>query len=196
MARPRDPKVDEAIVTATVALLGERGFGSMTVEAVADRAGVGKPAIYRRFADKAALVEAVISWQPLEPELPDRGDTRAELWEAVRKGLPTDGAGYLRLVGGLVAEEERHPELIAALRAHLLLPRRAIVIGLIARGRPIPAYDNTNTHDLTRHAIERHETHQNSVQRVRNALQPLGCKAEAKICKQKKPIREISRFSD
>jgi AcrR family transcriptional regulator len=135
MARPRDPKVDEAIVTATVALLGERGFGSMTVEAVADRAGVGKPAIYRRFADKAALVEAVISWQPLEPELPDRGDTRAELWEAVRKGLPTDGAGYLRLVGGLVAEEERHPELIAALRAHLLLPRRAIVIGLIARGQ-------------------------------------------------------------
>ena len=51
----------------------------MTVEAVADRAGVGKPAIYRRFADKGALVEAVISWQPIDPKLPDRDDTRAEL---------------------------------------------------------------------------------------------------------------------
>jgi AcrR family transcriptional regulator len=135
MARPRDPKVDEAIVAATVALLGERGFGSMTIEAVAERAGVGKPAIYRRFADKAALVVAVISWQPLEPEVPDHGDTRAELWEAVREGLPTDGAGYLRLVGGLIAEEGRRPELIGALRTHLLLPRRAIVVRLIERGK-------------------------------------------------------------
>ena len=135
MARPRDPKVDEAIVAATVALLGERGFGSMTVEAVADRAGVGKPAIYRRFADKGALVEAVISWQPIDPQLPDRDDTRAELWEVVKSGLPADGAAYLRLVGGLVAEEERHPELIAALRTHLLLPRRKIVVRLIGRGQ-------------------------------------------------------------
>lgn len=135
MPRPRDPDVDEAIVAATVALLGERGFGGMTMEGVAERAGVGKPAIYRRFADKAALVEAVISWQLPELDLPNHGDTRAELWEAVRKGLPTDGPGYLRLIGGLVAEEARHPELIAAFRTNLLLPRRAIVVALIERGK-------------------------------------------------------------
>jgi AcrR family transcriptional regulator len=135
MPRPRDPKVDEAIVTATLALLGERGFGAMTVEAVADRAGVGKPAIYRRFADKAALVETVIRWQLPELEVPDRGDTRGELWEAVRKGLPADGAGYLRLIGGLVAEEEQHPELIAAFRENLMAPRRALVASLIERGK-------------------------------------------------------------
>jgi len=135
MPRPRDPNVDEAIVAATVALLGECGFGAMTMEGIAERAGVGKPAIYRRFTDKAALVEAVIGWQLPELELPDRGDTRAELWEAVRKGLPSDGVGYLRLIGGLVAEEAHHPELIAAFRTNLLTPRREIVIALIERGK-------------------------------------------------------------
>jgi len=135
MPRPRDPNVDEAIVAATVALLGERGFGAMTMEAVAERAVVGKPAIYRRFADKVALVEAVIRSQLPELEVPDRGDTRAELWESVRKGLPADGPGYLRLIGGLVAEELRHPELIAAFREHVLLPRRAVVVALIERGK-------------------------------------------------------------
>jgi AcrR family transcriptional regulator len=135
MARPRNPEVDDAIVAATLALLGERGFGAMTIEAVAARAGVGKPAIYRRFADKAALAEAVIARQLPELDVPDLDDTRAELWQAVQKGLPSDGPGYLRLIGGLVAEEARHPELIAAFRDNLLLPRRALVIGLIERGR-------------------------------------------------------------
>ena len=135
MPRSRDPKVDEAIVSATVALLGERGFGAMTIEAVAERAGVGKPAIYRRFDDKATLVETVICWQLPELEVPDRGDTRAELWDAVQKGLPADGPGYLRLIGGFVAEEAAHPELIAAFREKILLPRRGVVAALIERGK-------------------------------------------------------------
>jgi AcrR family transcriptional regulator len=135
MARPRDPEVDDAIVAATLALLVERGFGAMTIEAVAARAAVGKPAIYRRFADKAALVEAVIARQLPELDVPDLGDTRAELWQAVERGFPPDGPAYLRLIGGLVAEEARHPELIAAFRENILLPRRAIVAALIERGR-------------------------------------------------------------
>jgi len=107
----------------------------MTVEAVAARAGVGKPTIYRRFPDKAALATAVISRQLAELEVPDLGDTRAELWAAVETGFPADAASYLRLIGGLAAEEERHPQLIAAFRRRILLPRRATVQGLIERGQ-------------------------------------------------------------
>ena len=55
MARPLDPDIDIAIKAATLALLRERGFARMSMEAVAGAAGVGKPAIYRRFADKATL---------------------------------------------------------------------------------------------------------------------------------------------
>jgi AcrR family transcriptional regulator len=134
MARPLDRNVDEAIVEATVVLLAEQGFAAMTMEAVAKRAGVGKPAIYRRFPDKPSLVTAVISRQLPALEVPDLGDTRAELWTALEKGLPADGPSYVRLIGGLIAEERRHPELIEAFRQHVLRPRRAIVQGLIERG--------------------------------------------------------------
>jgi AcrR family transcriptional regulator len=135
MARPLDPDVDEAIVAATLALLGERGFGAMTIEAVAAEAGVGKPAIYRRFADKAALATAVVSRQLASLDVPDLGDTRAELWLAVETGFPADAPAYLRLIGGLAAEEKRHPELIAAFRENVLGPRRAAVQALIERGQ-------------------------------------------------------------
>lgn len=134
MARPLDRKVDEAIVEATLALLAERGFAAMTIEAVAERAEVGKPAIYRRFPDKPALVVAAIERQLVAIEVTDRGDTKAELWAAMDKGLPADGPSYVRLIGGLIAEEKRHPELIEAFRSHILLPRRAAVQSLIERG--------------------------------------------------------------
>jgi AcrR family transcriptional regulator len=107
----------------------------MTIEAVAATAGVGKPAIYRRYPDKAALATAVIASQLQPIEVPDLGDTRAELWLAVDRGFPADGPSYVRLIGGLIAEEERHPELIAAFRERILLPRRETVAGLIERGQ-------------------------------------------------------------
>jgi AcrR family transcriptional regulator len=136
MARPFDPDIDRAITGATLQLLRERGFARMSMEAVAGAAGVGKPAIYRRHADKAALVAAVIDTQLPALEVPDDlGDSRAELWQAVERGFPEDGAAYVGLIGGLIAEQERHPELIAAFRRSVLLPRRAIVQGLIERAQ-------------------------------------------------------------
>ena len=43
-----------AILRAALAELLERGYGGMSMEGVAERAGVGKPAIYRRHRDKAS----------------------------------------------------------------------------------------------------------------------------------------------
>lgn len=135
MARPLDPGVGDAIEAATLALLTERGFARMSMEAVAAAAGVGKPAIYRRYPDKAALVAAVIAGRLPELDPPDLGDTRAELWQAVERGFPADGAAYVGLIGGLIAEQERHPELIEAFRRSVLNPRRAVVGALIERGQ-------------------------------------------------------------
>jgi AcrR family transcriptional regulator len=56
-------RIDEAIVQATVRLLAEKGFAEMRMEEVAVLAKVGKPAIYRRYSDKAELVTAVIRSQ-------------------------------------------------------------------------------------------------------------------------------------
>ncbi len=135
MARPLDPDIDVAIETAALTLLTERGFARMSMEAIAATAGVGKPAIYRRFRDKAELVAAVVAAQLPALDPPDLGDTRAELWEAVTQAFPANGPAYVGLIGGLIAEQERHPELIAAFRDSVLLPRRAIARALIERGQ-------------------------------------------------------------
>lgn len=138
MARPLDPRVDEAITDATLALLNERGFAAMTMEAVAEAAKVGKPTIYRRFPSKAALVTAVLERQLPELEqleVPDLGDTRTELQTLISTGFPPDGPAYVRLTGGLIAEQERHPELIEAYRTNILRPRRGITCALIERGK-------------------------------------------------------------
>jgi hypothetical protein len=50
-------------------------------------------------------------------------------------GLPPDAVGYTALIGGLIAEHRRHPELIETFRTALLLPRRATAISVIERGQ-------------------------------------------------------------
>ena len=67
--------------------------------------------------------------------VPDLGNTRAELWQAVELGFPEDGQAYVGLIGGLMAEHKRHPELIDAFRRAVLLPRRAIGLALVERGQ-------------------------------------------------------------
>ena len=133
--RPRDPGVDRALTGAALALLADRGFAGMTMDAVAQAAGVGKPAIYRRYRDKAELVAAAIATQLPAMDVPDLGDTEAELRGALAQGLPADGDAYVGLIGGLAAEHRQHPELIAAFRDRVLGPRRAAVRAAIERGQ-------------------------------------------------------------
>jgi AcrR family transcriptional regulator len=54
--RPRDARIDAAILTATADLLVEVGYPNLTLAAIAERAGTTKPAIYRRWSGKADLV--------------------------------------------------------------------------------------------------------------------------------------------
>jgi AcrR family transcriptional regulator len=60
VGRPRDPRVDEAIRAAVLSLLVEEGYQATTIQAVARRAGVGAPSIYRRWSTRAELIEDAI----------------------------------------------------------------------------------------------------------------------------------------
>ncbi|TFV64522.1 TetR/AcrR family transcriptional regulator [Geodermatophilus sp. DF01-2] len=59
--RPRDPSRDGVIRAAILRLLAEVGYGSLTMDAVAAEAGVGKATIYRRWRTKHDLVVDTIS---------------------------------------------------------------------------------------------------------------------------------------
>jgi AcrR family transcriptional regulator len=53
MGRPRDPSAHGRLLDATRTLLRDVGYQQLTMEAVALRAGVGKPTLYRRWHSKA-----------------------------------------------------------------------------------------------------------------------------------------------
>lgn len=58
--RPRSGDIDRAIVEAAQAILGEAGFGGLTVAGVAARAGTTRPAVYRRYSTVAELATVAI----------------------------------------------------------------------------------------------------------------------------------------
>jgi len=134
--RPRSVEADRAILAATVDLLAEEGYGGVTMEGVAARAGVGKATVYRRWPSKSALVVDAISacrenrWQP-----PDTGSVREDLLVFVRgfmDHIRTSDAG--RVMPALVTELARSAELAAAFREGFVQPRRARVLDAIGRG--------------------------------------------------------------
>jgi len=77
--RPRDPRIDAAILRATTDLLVEIGYANLTMAAVAERAGTTKTALYRRWSSKAELVhEAAFPAAPTAIATPP-GDLRADV---------------------------------------------------------------------------------------------------------------------
>ncbi|CAN5830602.1 TetR/AcrR family transcriptional regulator [soil metagenome] len=77
--RPRNPELDATILQATMELLCEAGFTGTTVEAVAERAGVGKATIYRRWATREDLLLAAGGEMGPCPGDPDCGNLRDDL---------------------------------------------------------------------------------------------------------------------
>lgn len=87
-ASRRNERSRRAILDASMELVGEVGYGKLTIEALAARAGVGKQTIYRWWPSKAAvLLEAfttVVNDEEYEAGIPDTGDLEADLKGVLR----------------------------------------------------------------------------------------------------------------
>ena len=135
VGRPRDPRLDAAIVEATLQLLAEGGYTSLTMEAVAALAGVGKATLYRRYSGKEQLVVDAVATLAEPPEVVQGSAVRDELvarLEAVRRKSDTSLAG--KIFPRLISAGADNPELMRLYRAQVLDPRRAVFKGVLARG--------------------------------------------------------------
>jgi AcrR family transcriptional regulator len=134
--RRRSPEADRAIRAATMELLAEAGFGGLSMDGVAARAGVGKPTIYRRYPSKVALVCDVIrAVAEEEGPVPDTGSVRDDLVAVLARTCEALGQGPAgRIAAGLVAEMVRNAELAEAWRATAVAARRRTVLGILERG--------------------------------------------------------------
>lgn len=79
MARPRRSDIDERLLAATRELLDRVGYEGLTMEGVANEAGVGKPALYRRYTSRAHLAFAATVEASALPDMPDTGGLRSDL---------------------------------------------------------------------------------------------------------------------
>jgi AcrR family transcriptional regulator len=94
--RPRDPRLDDALLEAALALIIEQGYHGATLTEIARRAGVGTPAIYRRWPTKAHLAMDLVVQVNQEDPIPDTGLIREDLVEFMRLRLRTWAAPIFR----------------------------------------------------------------------------------------------------
>ena len=119
--RPRSAIADKAIREAAVDLFAERGFEGVSVEDVAERAGVSRATIYRRYPSKVDLiVEAGACLATDDIAFPDTGNLRDDLRGLARslvKAFKDSPAG--RVMPVMVFERRRYPELDEGYRRFL-----------------------------------------------------------------------------
>ncbi|GAB1644753.1 TetR/AcrR family transcriptional regulator [Krasilnikovia sp. MM14-A1259] len=133
-----------AIRNAVMKELAEVGYGRLSIEAVARRAGVGKTAIYRRWSNKLEMVLEIVSdVAERAVPLPDTGtfagDLRLLLMIA-SKALQHRMAS--QIIPDLMAEAARNPQIAETLQRALHTHQHAVgdkLVGqAIARGE-LPA---------------------------------------------------------
>jgi len=128
--RPRREGADEEILDVARTMLSEGGYRELTIDAVAERAGVAKTTVYRRWPSKAALIAALIpppdayataddvlrDVQALLAPLADAsGD--AEILGVIRAILRSRRAALVEIVGN----ENRADELLGAVWMRLFV---------------------------------------------------------------------------
>jgi AcrR family transcriptional regulator len=111
--RPRSAIADRAIREAAVDLFAERGFEGFSVEDVADRAGVSKATVYRRYPSKVDLVVEAGSCLATDVvRFPDTGNLRDDVRGLARSlvnAFENTRAGKMMPV--MTFERRRYPEL-------------------------------------------------------------------------------------
>jgi len=132
--RQRSPEAHAAILRAALELAVERGLRGLSMEAIAARAGVGKATIYRRWKSKEALFTEAISSIALNPEVPNTGSARGDFEAASRAAVGRMAPEAFRVLPRLMADAADDPELLEALHAALVRPRRAAIAEIVRRG--------------------------------------------------------------
>jgi AcrR family transcriptional regulator len=142
--RPRSETARLAILAAAAELALDRGLAAVSMDAVADRAGVSKATIYRWWPTKETLaLDALYHEWAGVPRPRDTGSLREDLLSLLRPWAKEAGRRpYARVIAALIATAQTDPEFGRRYRERFVEPRReaarAIFRRAVARGE-IPA---------------------------------------------------------
>lgn len=142
--RPRDTDVDERVLDTATGLLLEHGYGGLSTDAVAERTGIAKTTLYRRWPTKDHLAVAVVTRLQDADEITDTGDVRRDLTaylgkiaaalERMRTAGRPDAGPSAGTVAELVAAAARHDD-IGELERAMYDRRNRLAYALIEAAR-------------------------------------------------------------
>jgi AcrR family transcriptional regulator len=142
--RPRSERARQAILRAAADLLLDEGAAQVSMDAVAERAGVSKATIYRWWPSKERLaLDALLEWAATGSSPRDTGSLRADLLSLVRPWVrEIRRRPFARVIAALLTEAQSDPAFAEDYRRHFVeqrrAPMRAAFERAIARGE-VPA---------------------------------------------------------
>lgn len=133
----RSERSRRATLDAALELCAEKGYGRVTVEAIAARAGVSKKTIYRWWPSKGAVMleafaEAFVGATPFV----DTGDIAADLRTHINAAVRmVSTAPYGPAYAGILSEMHHDEDLARAVREQLVGPRVEAAVGRLRRAQ-------------------------------------------------------------
>jgi AcrR family transcriptional regulator len=138
VGRPRSEVADShaAIMDAVYSLLQETSVRDLTMEAVAKRAGVGKPTLYKWWQSKATLVLAMFHERLAREQNAQQTATVEATIRGKMRRLAVEFRGLFgKVMADLIAEGQSDHRLLHDLYNQHIRPRRAATIADIERGK-------------------------------------------------------------
>lgn len=134
--RPRSTQSHQAILQATLELLGEVGFDRMSIDGIATRAGVGKTTIYRRYDSKEELVADAIESLREEIVIPDTGNLWGDMDVLIRNAAQITLSSLGRqTVAMIISTASSNSQFAQIYWAKYLQPRRRAFAVVIERAK-------------------------------------------------------------
>lgn len=132
--RPRNPDLDKALYQAAREVFFERGYQAASLAEIGRRAGVGTPAIYRRWPTKAALAIDLVTNISQPRPIPDTTSIRSDLIQFLRLRLRTWSTPmFQHVLFPVAAEAMSNPALATTVRRRFIEYREAGVYDRIKR---------------------------------------------------------------
>ena len=133
--RPRRATTDDAITRAALDLLAERGFQAATIEAIADRAGVGRNTIYRRWRSKEELIADAL--RELTTDVDWSADDLYSLLLTWLRDFAQTFSDPLhgRLLVGVLGELQQNPVFADVYADRVVRPRREALLARLGEAR-------------------------------------------------------------
>jgi len=132
--RPRSTRADEAIIEAVLDMLAEgTPVEAISIEAVAARAGVGKATIYRRWANKDALLLDAMRELKGAPPTPEGRSVREDLIQLLGAINRSPDSRAAKIMPCLIPEVHRSPAHYR-LYQEIVEQRRQVMRGVLRRG--------------------------------------------------------------